>query len=683
MNKAKIDFSALKRRREQIAKFKAIITDIPTELGFLIWKFVVIENLTFSDIIQLVKDDSPLNTLIFEILTQNCLVFDMDHHKKIVATLENIPGYLSIHSGAIAQLRRVMEKNSLRFCEVRSRGRIYKELQDFDVPTVFDKSTQHLIDLSEVVNIDILEPNFDLSMWMALKRAHRIHKTSFIFNTLNDRELADWEQWLPELTNLKELNVRFQVAIVQRNLKRILKALASLKSLEKLEINIFASLRDLGGMKTTNELKEFAASAKKKFTTTFIYNAHYSAADPKPEQTIIPLADPLKKLISIMEIRVTKFSTTKFDFLGKYTELEEIRVGVSELNESSNRLKVRRMKSLNGIPFSFPKLKILHLYGFAVSQKLFRSFPDSLTYLLMRDCVPTDVKSNNYGKLKFPTGLRTFRLEISNEGVNKFPIIENTKDLTSMRTVEIFSYTGNYIDNATRSLPLSFLKSLPETLQTFDFNTDGDESDYNWNSLTFAPLKNVQRLIFYSAYVTRRACVIPKWNLNTVPNKLTYLKLRIVVKNYIGTLNTPDLRELYIDLGDTNEDFVPCANRIISGLNNLQFLTLETTVKHFKRKILDLRMFNFNQLTDLTLKLVDIDFPLVSIRIPDLPINFTKLQLDFVDNESNFIDAQLGRIQYSGPIDHILKIITTKMSARVRNCQISACKGEPISLVQE
>ncbi|GME75442.1 unnamed protein product [Ambrosiozyma monospora] len=341
------------------------------------------------------------------------------------------------------------------------------------------------------------------------------------------------------------------------------------------------------------------------------------------------------------------------------------------------------MKSFNGIPFSFPELKTLHLYGFAVSQELFRSIPDGLKYLRLRDCAPTDVKLTDYGKLKFPTGLQTFRFEISNEKINRFPIIANTKNLTFLRTVEILAYVGNYIDYSIRSLPQTFLKSLPDTLRTFQFTTDGDEDNYIRNLQTFAPLKNVQKLIFYSEYATRRACVIPKWSLSLVPNNVTYLKLCTIVKDYTGTLNTPNLRELYIDLSDTNEDFVPCANRITSGLNKLQFLILAVTVKHFKRKILNLKKINFNQLTDLTLKLVDIDFPLVSIRILDLPINFTKLQLDFIDNvKQNFLDAQIGRIQFFGPIDHKLKIIATKMSASVKNCQITARKGESLSLVQ-
>ncbi|GME84034.1 unnamed protein product [Ambrosiozyma monospora] len=54
-----------------------------------------------------------------------------------------------------------MEKNSLRFCEVRCLARVYKELNNFDVPSVFDKATQNLIDLGEVVNLEILEPIFD------------------------------------------------------------------------------------------------------------------------------------------------------------------------------------------------------------------------------------------------------------------------------------------------------------------------------------------------------------------------------------------------------------------------------------------------------------------------------------------------------------------------------------------
>ncbi|GME84033.1 unnamed protein product [Ambrosiozyma monospora] len=73
MNKTKIDFSALKQRREQISRFKAISTGLLSELVSLVWKFVVIENLVLNDIIQLVKDNSPLNTLIFEILTQSLI----------------------------------------------------------------------------------------------------------------------------------------------------------------------------------------------------------------------------------------------------------------------------------------------------------------------------------------------------------------------------------------------------------------------------------------------------------------------------------------------------------------------------------------------------------------------------------------------------------------------------------
>ncbi|GME78918.1 unnamed protein product [Ambrosiozyma monospora] len=132
----------------------------------------------------------------------------------------------------------------------------------------------------------------------------------------------------------------------------------------------------------------------------------------------------------------------------------------------------------------------------------------------------------------------------------------------------------------------------------------------------------------------RRNAIKDKFNLSVIPSNLTYLKLHFAAKKYVSKLKTPELRELYLDLGEVKGEISEYANKIIGGLQKLTKLTLAVTEKKFIGKRLDLRKLQFGQLTELALELMDIKFCAVFIVIPrEFPIRFTKLPLFFSENE--------------------------------------------------
>ncbi|GMG39443.1 unnamed protein product [Ambrosiozyma monospora] len=402
-----------------------------------------------------------------------------------------------------------------------------------------------------------------------------------------------------------------------------------------------------------------------------------------------------------MEIRVDMKGIMKFDFLKQYTELEYLQARVSDLDEVDSNLndrqRIMKLKSFDGLPFTFSKLKKLHLYGFAISKELFESFPDSLAYLYMKDCIPLDKEQYDSGLgpglLKFPTGLQSFKFESTNETRYKYPIISNTKDLISLQTVDIDTNDGKVLmpisTEPTRTIPESFLRSLPDTVQTFKLRSTLDGCEYDWNTLNFRPLKNTRTLILNFDFLMRRNSIIEKFNLSTIPSKLTYLKLHFAAKKYVGKLKAPELRELYLDLGDlAKEEICSCANRIIGELKNLTKLTLAVSERNFIKKRLDLRKFQFGQLTELALELMDIKLSLVFIVIPnELPITFTRFPLFFVENEPDIYESFFNQQSAgaTGPVEHQVNIVVDnieKLSPSVKNCQITASKGEWVRFAQ-
>ncbi|GMF06358.1 unnamed protein product [Ambrosiozyma monospora] len=105
---------------------------------------------------------------------------------------------------------------------------------------------------------------------------------------------------------------------------------------------------------------------------------------------------------------------------------------------------------------------------------------------------------------------------------------------------------------------------------------------------------------------------------------------------------------------------------------------------------LNLKNFEFGQLSVLVLEFIDIKFPLVTIKVSDFPITFTKLKLFFIEPKSSLgmedlFEALFGQKKPAAtpPVDDGVKIVVTKLSASVRNCRITASKGERIRLVQE
>ncbi|GME82885.1 unnamed protein product [Ambrosiozyma monospora] len=217
------------------------------------------------------------------------------------------------------------------------------------------------------------------------------------------------------------------------------------------------------------------------FVTKFSYNAMqlYDSEDPKLEKTVVPLTVPIREYVTGLKIRVDMTSLMKFYFLNKYTELEYLEARVPDINEvTSSDPIVRILKSFNGLLFKLPKLKILKLHGFAVSQKLFASLSDGLENLSMKDYFSFDLVA--YGKrlVKFPTGIQVFKFESSNEIMYKCPVIANTKNLTSLHTVEISTNKVNFIMPSSmgpsRGFSEPFLKSLPDTVRTFKLKSTAD-----------------------------------------------------------------------------------------------------------------------------------------------------------------------------------------------------------------
>ncbi|GME78915.1 unnamed protein product [Ambrosiozyma monospora] len=205
------------------------------------------------------------------------------------------------------------------------------------------------------------------------------------------------------------------------------------------------------GLETDEEFKKFIESHKDQFTTQFNYygkHSYDSDDDPQPEKTIVYQTEPIKDLVTGMEIRVEIEGTMKFDFLKQYTELEYLSAKALGLDEvsSTDHQRIMKLKLFDGLAFTFPKLKILDLLGFAITKELFGSFLNSLTSLYMKDCIPLDQKQYGFGLglglLKFPTGLQAFKFDSTNEARYKFPIISNTKDLICLKSVVIYTENG-------------------------------------------------------------------------------------------------------------------------------------------------------------------------------------------------------------------------------------------------
>ncbi|GMG20191.1 unnamed protein product [Ambrosiozyma monospora] len=687
MSSSKIDFAFLKHRSEQLTKFKLVIKNLPAELVIFIWKSAIVENVKLDEMIPLVKQGSSFNKLIFELIQENKLIFDLDNHQQVLVTVDHIPGYIREGSELIEQFQKMMGKYSLKFPEANCSDAVYTELQlSPNIPTsnIMRDGMPELVCHSCEANIDLLHPEVDLKLWNMLRWSRIVRKACLVVNALNNSEISVFTTYLPSLVYMTNLKLKFKSAIGNnRSLDRLLKTVGTLKSLKNLELVTTVSMSELGGVDAAKIFKEFINKHKTNFITKFHYDAMLLTNGAA--QTAISVVRPIREFVTGMEVDVQLSRPMDFSFLKRYTELEELSIITTGIKGSNDPQTVRRMKSLNGLPLSFPKLKTLHLHGLAISPALFQSFPDTLSSLTVKDCIPADPTAKRSDTYKFPTSLQFYRFESSNDFLYHYPIIENTEKLACLHTVEInANMTNDFLfDGAKRKkeLPVLFLKSLPDTVKTFLLYTESDPRAFNWGEVTFAPLKKIRNLTIEFEYYIRKNCVISEFNLAGIPSNLTYLRLNFIVEQYIGKLNTPELRELYLDLGDVAGNIIKCINQVISDATKLRKLNLLITGRKFSNKTLDLRLFKFGQLNELDLILFDVDFALVTIKIPDLPITFTNLQLDFVDSEFEPM-AFFAFSQKAVHVDHKVKIVAPKLSASVKNCRISTTKKEPISLVE-
>ncbi|GME75444.1 unnamed protein product [Ambrosiozyma monospora] len=583
-----------------MTKFKSVIKHLPAELVTLIWKAAIVENVKLDEMIPLVKPDSSFNKLIFDLIQENNIIFDLDNHAQTLVTLAHIPRFIRKGSEIIGQFQKIMGNYSLKFPEANCSEAVYTELQlSPNIPTsnIFRDGMPELVCHSREVNIDLLHPEVDLKIWSMIRWSRLARKACLVVNALNDTEISVFTTYLSSFINIANLKLKFKSAIKnKRNLDRLLKAVGTLKFLEKLEIVTTVSMHDLGGLDAAKTFKEFINSHQNKFTTKFHYDAMLITNETA--QSAVLAVKPIREFVTGLKVNVELSRPIDFSFLKRFTELEELSIITTGIKEQWNDDQtVRRMKSLNGLPLTFPKLKTLHLHGLAISPSLFQSFPDSLSFLTVKDCIPANSNARRSDKYKFPTSLQFYRYESSNDFLYHYPIIENTEKLACLHTVEInANMTNEYLfDDSKRKkeLPTPFLKSLPDTVKTFTLFTESDPRAFDWDQITFAPLKRVRKLAVEFEYYIRMNCVISEFKLAGIPSNLTYLRLNFIVEEFIGKLNTPELRELYLDLGAVTGNTIRCVNTIISDTAKLRKLNLLITGDKFNKRTLDMRHFTF------------------------------------------------------------------------------------------
>ncbi|GME75761.1 unnamed protein product [Ambrosiozyma monospora] len=640
--------------------------------------------MVLSDIILLLEQDSPFNRMIFNLLRESRLVFDLDSFGRTIITIEHITGSILDSSPLISQLGHAMKSNSVKFSEVTCSQILYGQYANSPISSLFNEGLKLLVDLSTEINIDILEGEIDLETWGTNGWITRVRKSCFIVKWLRGEELMSYKKWLPKMVNMKELEIRFCASPVV-NLNLFLQALGTLQALKKLRFVLllsFSSMRNNSDDSDPAELfKKFAALHKNQFTVKVIRQGIYliDYDGESPEETIAKELEPLKSLITGLniEVNITQRTEFGFGFLKSYRDLEELTANASEIAGLSEM--EMKLKSFDGIPFDFPKLKSLYLYGFVIDKKMFESLPNSLAFLLIRDCNLSNRNDRGLHLLKFPTGLQVFRFRSKDETKYKYPVIENSSDLTSLHTVEIdtspdpFSLIG--FGQSERALPQPFLGSLPTTLRTF--NMRAQSSDFDWNRISFLPLKSIQKLTLN--FSNNAMKTIPPFNLDRIPSSLIYLDLSLANRDYIGRLHTPLLRHLYIDLG-SSDDLAESTNKIIAEVKQLETLTIGASETAFRKRKLNLRELQFSQFPELTLILFNMEWHTHAIKIPDFPVTFRKLNFDFIENDL-FSDDSPDEDYWAEYAQLKLQVVAKKLSSSVKNCHISSATNVPVELV--
>ncbi|GME77847.1 unnamed protein product [Ambrosiozyma monospora] len=218
-----------------------------------------------------------------------------------------------------------------------------------------------------------------------------------------------------------------------------------------------------------------------------------------------------------------------------------------------------------------------------------------------------------------------------------FPIIANSEELKCLFEVEFTTHLHPAVKQAGVELdldvPLPFQLSFPKTVSSFGL--EPDFYAYNWDAVTFTPLKNLQKLNIWGDPTSRKKTEIASFNLERIPSQLTQV------------------------------NFMRAANRNLNGLSKLQRLSIVTTEKNFASSALDLRELSFGQLKKFTLELVNITFTAVTIKVPDLPVTLNKFLFVFIEKSVDLPATVPKQHEKTGETKHSIKVVASKLSSCV------------------